>query len=89
MVGQSIGLCPRLSSLYGKSFIVIRGSCASHPMSALCADLESIRATHCVCAASSCTCLKDKSNAPKISGFYQEPVDFDLNMESNAYHECC
>ncbi|KAH3837303.1 hypothetical protein DPMN_110689 [Dreissena polymorpha] len=47
--------------------------CASRPMSDLCADLESNRATPWVCAASSCTCHENNSNSPEVSRFCPEP----------------
>ncbi|KAH3846073.1 hypothetical protein DPMN_088367 [Dreissena polymorpha] len=56
---------------------MIRGPCASHPLSALCADLESIRAPHWVCAASSCSCPENNSNSPEVSRFCPEPVHLD------------
>ncbi|KAH3738071.1 hypothetical protein DPMN_044681 [Dreissena polymorpha] len=52
---------------------MIRGPCASHPMSALCADLESIR----VCDASSCSFPEDNSNLSEVSYFCPEPVHLD------------
>ncbi|KAH3775472.1 hypothetical protein DPMN_176874 [Dreissena polymorpha] len=46
-------------------------------MSALCADLESIRATPWVCAASSCSFPENNSNSPEVSRFCPEPVHLD------------
>ncbi|KAH3755768.1 hypothetical protein DPMN_190467 [Dreissena polymorpha] len=60
-----------------KEAVMIRVPCASHPMSALCADLESIRATPWVCAASSCSCPENNSNSPEVRRFCPEPVHLD------------
>ncbi|KAH3841343.1 hypothetical protein DPMN_114802 [Dreissena polymorpha] len=70
---------------------MILGPCASHTMSALCADLESIKATPWVCAASSCSCLENNSNSPEVSCFCPEPVHLDSlipRMARLSYLSC-
>ncbi|KAH3798329.1 hypothetical protein DPMN_151927 [Dreissena polymorpha] len=60
-----------------KEAVMIHGPCASHPMSALCPDLESIRATQWVCDAYSYSCPKNNSNSPEVCCFCPEPVHLD------------
>ncbi|KAH3835327.1 hypothetical protein DPMN_108678 [Dreissena polymorpha] len=56
---------------------MICGPCASRAMSALCADLESIRASPWAYAASSCSCPENNSNLPEVSRFCPEPFHLD------------
>ncbi|KAH3813184.1 hypothetical protein DPMN_141636 [Dreissena polymorpha] len=49
-----------------------------HLMSALCTDLESIKATPWVCFASPCDCPKNSSHLPFVSCCCPEPVHLDL-----------
>ncbi|KAH3856500.1 hypothetical protein DPMN_099090 [Dreissena polymorpha] len=84
-----------LFSFVRKEAVMIRGPCASHPMSALCADLESIKTTLWVCAASSRSCPENNSNSPEVSRFCQEPVHLDslisrmVRLNILCGHLCC
>ncbi|KAH3777627.1 hypothetical protein DPMN_179075 [Dreissena polymorpha] len=66
-----------LSFFARKEAVMIRCPCNSHPISALCADLEIIRATPCACAASSYSCPENNSDSLEVFRFCPEPVHCD------------
>ena len=77
-----------------KVAVMIRGPCPSHPISALWAVLDNIRATPWVWGAFSYFCPENSRSSPVISRLWPEPVyhlfpDWEPIVPHLCSHLCC